>query len=100
MGGERQREAALEKFGKLSANLDQRLAPLVASAEETLATATEALAQIRETVSAADPDSPLRYQFSETLDEVKRAARAIRILADYLERNPNAMLFGKKARDD
>jgi paraquat-inducible protein B len=34
-------------------------------------------------------------RLDETLREVSAAARAIRVLADYLERNPNALLFGK-----
>jgi paraquat-inducible protein B len=31
-----------------------------------------------------------------TLQEVSRAARSFRVLADYLERHPEALLRGKK----
>ena len=37
----------------------------------------------------------LDNQLVNALQEVSAAARAIRVLADYLERNPNALLFGK-----
>jgi hypothetical protein len=31
----------------------------------------------------------------KSLREISGAARALRILADYLERNPSALIFGK-----
>jgi hypothetical protein len=41
------------------------------------------------------PNSPVGYGLVETLRELSGAARAVRILADLLERNPNAILFGR-----
>ena len=59
-----------------------------------------ALGVVQETMhsidSIMDPQSSLRYEVEEVLDEVSSAARSLRILADYLERNPNAFLTGKK----
>jgi hypothetical protein len=42
------------------------------------------------------PTAPLGYELTTTLRELAEAGRAIRILAHALERNPNALLFGKK----
>ena len=43
-----------------------------------------------------DPESPTRQELKSSLDEVQRATRAIRNLAETLESNPNALLFGKE----
>jgi len=41
------------------------------------------------------PESPLAVQLDNTLQEMTRAARGLRVLADYLERHPEALLRGK-----
>jgi paraquat-inducible protein B len=50
------------------------------------------LAEARRTLSA---DSPLQLDTRSALREVSQAARALRVLADYLERHPGALIFGK-----
>jgi len=42
------------------------------------------------------PNSPQGQQLDSTLEEVRRVARAVRVLADYLERHPDALIRGKK----
>jgi paraquat-inducible protein B len=42
-------------------------------------------------------DSPIGDQLNETLREIAKAARAISALADLLERNPQAFIYGKGA---
>jgi paraquat-inducible protein B len=41
------------------------------------------------------PNSALGMQLGNTLQEVSNAARGLRILADYLERHPEALIRGK-----
>src|SRR6266850_3468300 len=59
-----------------------------------------ALAQARKTLASADralsSDSPLQTDTRQAMREVARAAQAFRVLADYLERHPEALLVGKK----
>lgn len=43
-----------------------------------------------------DAESPLGVEVTQVLDELERAARAMRDLADYLERHPEALLRGKR----
>jgi len=43
-----------------------------------------------------EPNSVLGQQLDSTLQEVSGAARALRLLADYLERHPEALIRGKK----
>jgi paraquat-inducible protein B len=58
------------------------------------------LLSARETLDNADkmiePNSVLGAQLGNTLEEFNRAARSVRVLADYLERNPEALVRGKK----
>jgi paraquat-inducible protein B len=66
---------------------------------KTIADLDKTLASARQTVDNADkliqPGSPLGAELGSTLDEVKRAARGLRVLADYLERHPEALIRGK-----
>ncbi len=42
------------------------------------------------------PDSPLTQELQTSLREFADAARSLRILSDYLERHPEALLRGKE----
>jgi paraquat-inducible protein B len=48
-----------------------------------------------QTTAILAPDSSLRVEFENTLRTLSRTALTIRGLADYLERNPNALLTGR-----
>jgi paraquat-inducible protein B len=60
--------------------------------EETMKRAEAAVNNI-ETLS--DLDSPVNYELVKGLREVSAAARSLRSLTGYLERNPRALIFGK-----
>jgi paraquat-inducible protein B len=47
-----------------------------------------------------EPNSALDQELANSLQEVSRAARGLRILADYLERHPEALLRGKQGAAD
>jgi paraquat-inducible protein B len=47
----------------------------------------------------AGPDAPVRQELREALKEIARSARAIRLLADYLERNPGDLIRGKTQQE-
>ena len=57
------------------------------------------LVSARGTLNTADsmisPDSPQAQELSNTLMEVSRMARSLRVLADYLEQHPEALIRGK-----
>jgi paraquat-inducible protein B len=60
------------------------------------------LTSARGTLDNADrliaPNSALSQELYGTLQEVNRAARGLRVLADYLERHPEALLRGKEGQ--
>ena len=41
-------------------------------------------------------DSRTRYNLDVALEELAAAARSLRLMADYLEQNPDALLKGKR----
>jgi hypothetical protein len=41
------------------------------------------------------PDSELRFQFSDTLRDLSLTSKSLKRLAELLERNPQAFLIGK-----
>ena len=96
-------QVAVSDLRRFINNLDARTGTLTSSADETLAafrraaeSATPVMAEAGELLGdARQIEGPLAAQLIETLDELGRAARAMRILADYVERNPNAIIFGK-----
>jgi phospholipid/cholesterol/gamma-HCH transport system substrate-binding protein len=67
-------------------HVDGRVTRLAGSLEDTSKVAQATLVQAQRR---------LDHQLVDALQEVSAAARALRVLADYLERNPNALLFGK-----
>jgi paraquat-inducible protein B len=83
----------LEKFpiDKIGKNLDATLAGLQLTVTQTQKT----LAALEQTVST---QSPLQQQLQQTMEEFGNAARSLRLLADYLERHPEAILRGKQGQ--
>ena len=63
-------------------------------ANVTLQRATTAMQSAGEAVG---PDSALRYDMARLLKELTTTARSLRTLADFLEKNPNALILGKPA---
>jgi paraquat-inducible protein B len=78
-----------ENMRKAIGDLDLTLV----SARGTLVSAQGTL---ENTSSLTGPNSTQVQQLGNTLQEVSRAARSIRVLADYLERHPEALIRGKQ----
>jgi paraquat-inducible protein B len=69
--------------------------------KEVTPEARAALESVRKTLDSTErtlaSDAPLQADLRETLRELSRAAESIRGLADSLERNPEALIRGRKA---
>lgn len=80
----------------------KQLAPeaqrMLVDLRQTLASAQLALSQAERNLVAAD--APVQRQAVQTLAELQRAAQALRVLADSLQRNPEALLRGRAADPD
>jgi len=88
------------------ADVRPRIAPLagrvdqgVAQIEKTLTHLETTLAALQTTLGGldqlVDPRAPLVYQVTSTLNDLSDAARSVRQLTDYLDRNPNALITGR-----
>jgi paraquat-inducible protein B len=87
---------------KLIQNVNKRIGPIQADLNKTTAalraalnSAESALGEIDEIV---EDDSEVRYYIDVFLREMTMAARSVRALANYLERNPDALLRGKVSK--
>jgi paraquat-inducible protein B len=77
---------AVKDIGKLALDLNKRLVGVTASLDKTLSDARGTISQ----------DSPLMVDLQNTLQELARMSRSLRQLADYLDQQPQSLIFGKK----
>jgi paraquat-inducible protein B len=73
---------------------------IVPEAKKTLEELRRTIASAEHVLANADntflgPDAPVQQDLRDAMREIARAAKAVRALADYLERNPNALIRGK-----
>jgi len=82
-----------------SLSLDKRAVEIGGNVGQFSSDMHVALAQMKTTLKTVDgfvePASPLSVRLNSTLEEISNAARSVRILADYLERNPAAIVRGR-----
>jgi len=99
-------EGTVNDYGKLARNADSKIDTLslglgdtikeiqkaVSSIDKTLGEVQSTLAQTKQTLSE---DSTLSYEITETLEEIQRGVRSIRLLADDLKKHPESVIWGK-----
>lgn len=80
-------------------NMDARITSVASGVDGTLKSTQTALKQAESALTAVEgaigSDSALRYELSVALKELSNAARSMHLLADYLERHPEALIRGK-----
>jgi paraquat-inducible protein B len=79
----------LQETRQLVQKLDSNVAPAISS---TLDQARKTLVSVEGTLGQ---DSPMQHELRQAVKELGEAARAVRILTDYLERHPEALIYGK-----
>ncbi|MEM5311188.1 MlaD family protein [Paraburkholderia sp. JHI869] len=84
-------DASLQQSNVLFARLDAELAP---AARSTLESAQQAFRSANELL---DQGSPLQSDAHQALGELRRTLASLNALADYLERHPEALVWGKRA---
>jgi paraquat-inducible protein B len=84
-------------IGLLSVEVGPTATALRQSVQQLSTTLREAQTTLEGAQSFVGPDSKVRYDVSALLKELQTAARSIRVFADYLERNPQALIRGKGA---
>ncbi|WP_309379915.1 MlaD family protein [Cerasicoccus frondis] len=93
-------DKTLDDLQVLINNLDGDVSELVADIRVTLTSARGTLDKFSVLATDADgmvaPDSKTRYELNSALSEFAGAMRSLRVLLDYLEQNPSAVLTGKQ----
>ncbi len=85
---------------RLIGNMDGQLSHALRRWDETLATGESAFEGVQASAASANEflrnDSPLQTELVKALRELSASARSIRIMSEYLERHPEALLRGKQ----
>ena len=111
-------DAAAQSAQRMADTIRGEVGPLSRSLHGASENTAEAMRQARTALAAAqqafieahaaftqaklvlDPASPLTYQLNKTLEEITGAARSTRELADFLQRNPSALIRGRAMSQD
>ena len=96
-------------FDEIGQDLRKTLAGANAAIGQLTPEAQKALAEVQRTLTKAqgsldsvdrnvtDPNAPVQRNVEETMVELQRTAKALRVLADYLQQHPESLLRGKPA---
>lgn len=98
---------SMSEVQEIATTLNERVGPITEktelaldSASETFDRAALAVDDIRTAAanvgSFAAPNSPVNIRLNRVLAELETTTRSIRELSDYLRRNPNALITGRK----
>lgn len=91
---------AMETFTNFTSKADKHINPLFNDISVTLKDGRGAFHAVdnaaRRVGDVLSEDSQIGSNFNDTIQDVGGAARAIKNLADFLERNPNSLLGGRK----
>ena len=90
-------DQTLKDARKLLGRIDAEVVPEAKAAMENLkravAAAERVLANTDKTL--VGPDAPATQELREALQEVSRAARAVRVFVEYMDKHPEALISGK-----
>jgi paraquat-inducible protein B len=89
----------LKNTNQFTADFNKKITPQLNSAMAQLnATLKQADKTLADAGSVVNPDSSLYRQLNRAMKELADAAQSIRALAEYLERHPDALIYGKGKR--
>jgi paraquat-inducible protein B len=83
-----------EQLSKIMKNLDETIVPV---ATDTLERSQTTLSKLDRLLGA---ESPTGHELKRALTELAEAARNISVLADYLGRHPESLVFGKDKHNE
>src|SRR4030095_9801591 len=86
-------KSTVNSANQLLGTVDSQLAGTFDEARRVLASADRVLKNTDTTLVGTE--APTQQELRDALQEIVRAARAVRVLADYLERHPESLIRGK-----
>lgn len=92
--------STLEEYRHFAETLRSKVDPLSGQAASTLEETRRTLAELRmgtqDLRDLVAPEAPFRTELVQALDQLGHAAKSLADLAEFLNRNPNAILSGRK----
>lgn len=89
-------ESTLQEFRGVSSSINQQVVPnlneTMISLQQTMTTLQETMSELK---SSFGTDSALSFKAQQALDELTGTIRSVRSVADQLDRNPRALIFGR-----
>lgn len=92
-GSLKESRSLLEKINKGSD-------PILLEAREAMKAATGAMNQAQTTLSTIDRAAGQNASLDRAMKDLSSAAQSLRVLAEYLERHPDALIYGKPSSGD
>lgn len=96
--------SAVDSANALLRRVEHQVDPLSNELHTTLVGAQRAMTTVEKTATTAttliEPGSPLDHDLRESLRAIGAAADSLRLLADSLERNPAALLYGRSQPEE
>lgn len=91
---------ALDDAQTLLKRIDGRVDPLADNVNQTLADAQKTLGNLRGAIqnlsNMLGPDNAFRSDLARALEQLANASRAVADLAEFVQRNPDSLLLGRK----
>lgn len=95
-------EETLLSFQDLAVTVDSTVGPMRQTVTDAAAQAETSMVEVEATLRSMqqimDPNAPLAVNMARTLEELELAARALRRVAEMIERDPAALVRGRDTR--
>lgn len=92
-------EKASDGISKVFNKVDGEIVPIMKNLDDMIKEAKETFTELKDVTHNLDDmssdDSKFRYDLEKTMEALKRASKSVETLTDYLNRNPNAVIYGK-----
>lgn len=88
-------DGTLASARQLMATTNRDIGPVLSGLRAFLSSGSTALDRLSTTLTTLEPDSPLQRDLRQSMVELRDALRSIRVLADFLEAQPDALLRGR-----
>ncbi len=91
---------SLKEGQSLLESLNKNAVPVMLGAQEAMKATTGTMNQARATLATVDQTAAQNASLDLAMKDLASAAKSLRVLADYLERHPDALLYGKIPNGD
>ncbi len=88
-------DATMASAQQFMASAKREIGPALSAARTFLTNGSVTMDRLSSVLSTLQPDSPLQRDLRQAMVELRDALRSIRVLADFLEAQPDALLRGR-----